>query len=129
MTRLTEINIDFDRITKVAPHPTPVPEENYKAPVITETADAAANTSTAYSMSAGNYFFGDLSTGTESDWVEVSLQAGQTYTFGLTGVGALDDAANDTYHRRHLTNWSLAQTPIGILRLAIDLAEFCYRPQ
>ena len=74
MTRLTEINIDSDRIIKVAPHPTPVPEENYKVPVINETADAAANTSTAYSMSAGNSFFGDLSTGTESDWVEVSLQ-------------------------------------------------------
>jgi len=68
-------------------------------PVINETTDATAGTGTSYSMTAGDYFFGNLSTGTESDWVEVSLVAGQTYTFAVMGTGALDDAANDTFLR------------------------------
>jgi len=68
-------------------------------PVLLETTDAAASTATSYTMAAGDYFFGSLSIGTEHDWVEVSLQAGQTYTFALVGVGALDDAATDTYLR------------------------------
>ena len=61
--------------------------------------DAAASTSTAYAIAAGDYFHGTLSSPTESDWVEVTLEAGQTYTFGLTGVGALDAGVDDTYLR------------------------------
>ena len=64
-------------------------------PVVTETADAAAGTSTAYSMAVGDYFYGNLSLN-DDDWVAVTLQAGQTYTLGLTGIGALSDGVTDT---------------------------------
>ena len=68
-------------------------------PVINESTDAAANTSTAYSISAGDYFFGTVEGTTAADWIEVSLTAGQIYTFGLVGVGALNDSVDDTYLR------------------------------
>lgn len=67
--------------------------------VLTETNDAAAGIVTGYSMDVGDYFFGTLGTVADSDWVEVSLVAGQTYTFGLVGVGALTDNLDDTYLR------------------------------
>ena len=64
-----------------------------------DSGDAAGNTSTGYAMGAGDYFHGTLSSPTESDWIAVTLQAGQTYSFGLTGIGALDAGVDDTYLR------------------------------
>ena len=68
-------------------------------PVVTETTDAAAATATTYSMAVGDYFFGTLGTTQDSDWIRVDLVAGQTYTFGLVGVGALTDNLDDSYLR------------------------------
>jgi serralysin len=67
--------------------------------VLNEGLDAANTTSTTASMQAGDYFFGTLDTASDSDWVEVSLVAGQTYTFAMVGVGALADSLSDPYLR------------------------------
>jgi serralysin len=56
-------------------------------PNIIETTDAAAGTSTAYSLTAGQTAQGTLSTNADHDWYAVSLVAGQTYTFAMTGTG------------------------------------------
>ncbi|MGC1497940.1 MAG: M10 family metallopeptidase C-terminal domain-containing protein [Sulfitobacter sp.] len=68
-------------------------------PVINETTDAANSSSTTASMDVGDYFFGSLDTTGDSDWVEVNLVAGQTYTFAAIGVGALSDSLSDPYLR------------------------------
>ena len=67
--------------------------------VLTEGTDAANTTSTDATMNAGDYFFGTLGTTGDSDWIEVDLVAGQTYTFATTGVGALSDSLSDSYLR------------------------------
>ena len=56
--------------------------------------DAAASVETAYMISAGDTFEGNLDGATDSDWVAVELEAGTTYRISLTGTG--DDAASDT---------------------------------
>jgi hypothetical protein len=56
-------------------------------PNIIETTDAAAGISTAYSLTAGQTAQGTLSTNADHDWYAVSLVAGQTYTFAMTGTG------------------------------------------
>ncbi len=55
-----------------------------------ETADAAENTSTSYSMGVGDTFSGSLDSLTDEDWVAISLTAGETVTITMTG-GTLDD--------------------------------------
>ncbi|MFT5650126.1 MAG: serralysin [Yoonia sp.] len=50
-------------------------------------------------MDSGDFYMGSLATASDSDWVEVTLVAGQTYTFGLVGVGALSDSLDDPYLR------------------------------
>ena len=52
-----------------------------------ETSDAAAGTDTDYTMSVGDTFSGRLHRNHDSDWVAISLTAGQTYTISLAGVG------------------------------------------
>lgn len=64
-------------------------------PVLHEGSDAANSTATTAQMGVGDYFFGTVGAGGDSDWVEVNLIAGQTYTFGLVGVGALSDSLLD----------------------------------
>ena len=66
-------------------------------PVLNEGVDAANNVLTTAGMGVGDYFFGSLETSSDSDWVEVTLVAGETYTFGLVGVGALSDRVSDPY--------------------------------
>jgi serralysin len=56
-------------------------------PDIFETADAAASTATAYSLSPGQTAQGRLSTNGDHDWYAVNLVAGQTYTFAMVGTG------------------------------------------
>jgi serralysin len=58
---------------------------------ITEGSDAAASTGTIYSMDTDDTFSGTLSSQTEHDWVEITLVAGESYTFDLTGSGDLTD--------------------------------------
>jgi serralysin len=56
-------------------------------PNIFETADAAANTSTSYTLTTGQIAQGTIATNNEHDWYRVDLAAGQTYTFALVGTG------------------------------------------
>jgi len=57
------------------------------AAAFTEVTDAAASTSTTYSMAAGDTFTGTLGVTGDKDWVEITLTAGQAYTFTHTGSG------------------------------------------
>ncbi|MEC5322339.1 M10 family metallopeptidase C-terminal domain-containing protein [Aurantimonas sp. A3-2-R12] len=65
---------------------------------IIETTDAANGTGTTYSLSINDFFRGNLTAG-DSDWVAVNLVAGQTYTIGMVGIGALDTSVDDTLVR------------------------------
>jgi hypothetical protein len=71
------------------------------SPDIFETSDAAANTSTIYTLSIGQTAQGNLSSG-DHDFYRVNLVAGQTYTFGLTGTGT--NNVVDTYLRLYSSN-------------------------
>ncbi|MCV6595144.1 MAG: M10 family metallopeptidase C-terminal domain-containing protein [Silicimonas sp.] len=53
-----------------------------------ETADAAADTSTAYTMNVGDDFLGNLGSGPDRDAIAITLTAGQTVHITLTGEGA-----------------------------------------
>ena len=53
---------------------------------LVETTDAAANNSTGYVMSAGDTFTGSITAAGDSDWIRISLSAGQNYHFA-TGAG------------------------------------------
>ena len=55
---------------------------------LTETTDAAAGTSTAYTLQIGQIAQGALSANGDHDWYKVNLVSGQTYTFALVGTGA-----------------------------------------
>jgi serralysin len=63
----------------------------------TETTDAASSIATAYSISVGDSFTGTLGVVGDTDWVGITLTAGQTYTIDLTGSGA--SPVSDTYLR------------------------------
>jgi serralysin len=56
-------------------------------PSVTETVDAAASTSTAYSLGIGQSAQGKISALGDHDWYKVNLVAGQTYSFALIGTG------------------------------------------
>jgi len=58
----------------------PAPRASYK-----ETTDAAASSSTKYTMAAGDSFTGSISVG-DSDWVKISLTAGKAYEFDMSGT-------------------------------------------
>lgn len=62
---------------------------------ILEGGDAAGGVSTSYSVPAAGFFFGNLDSNTDSDWIAVDLVAGQTYTFAMVGNGALDEGVDD----------------------------------
>ncbi|PSH58332.1 hypothetical protein FY050_23945 [Phyllobacterium endophyticum] len=68
----------------------------------TEAPDAAADTTTAYALGAGETAQGDLSVLGDHDWYRVNLVAGQTYTFNLAGSG--NTPVVDTYLRLHDAN-------------------------
>ena len=59
----------------------------YVLPNVTETGDAAANTSTAYSLGIGQTAQGSISVLGDHDWYKVNLVAGQTYSFAMIGTG------------------------------------------
>lgn len=61
---------------------------------ITEIGDAGNTTATTANMGAGDFFAGTLDTGTDTDWIEITLEAG-TYTIAGVGVGPLNTAVND----------------------------------
>ena len=53
-----------------------------------EGADAAADTSTAYSMNVGEDFLGNLSTGSDQDAIAITLTAGQSVYISHSGEGS-----------------------------------------
>ena len=55
--------------------------------VLDETTDAAANTSTSYAITPDDTFVGNLSDGSDQDWIRVTLQAGEYYQITLVGAG------------------------------------------
>lgn len=62
--------------------------------VITETADAAENASTAYVMQPWDAFWGEISSVLDEDWVAISLVAGESYNIRILGglsLGELGD--------------------------------------
>ena len=63
---------------------------------VNESADAAGNTSTGYTVSVGDTFNGSISSGADQDWVAVNLIAGQSYVFWVRGVGGSSTGLNDT---------------------------------
>jgi serralysin len=56
-------------------------------PDIFETTDAPASAATAYVLTVGQTAQGQLATGADRDFFAVSLVAGQTYSFAMTGTG------------------------------------------
>lgn len=56
-------------------------------PNIIEAVDAAAGSATAYTLSVGQTAQGALGSNGDHDWYRVTLTAGQTYTFAMTGTG------------------------------------------
>ena len=68
-----------------------------------EDADAASNTGTTYVMAAGDEFYGVDAQGA-SDWVRVTLEAGQTYSFGAVGIGVVNTGVSDPLLKLHSAN-------------------------
>jgi serralysin len=68
-------------------------------PHVVETADASANTSTAYALQAGQTAHGSVNFIGDQDWYSVNLVAGQTYTIALTGIGT--DGVHNTLLSLH----------------------------
>lgn len=68
-----------------------------------EDVDAASNTGTTYAMAAGDEFYGVDAQGA-SDWVRVTLEAGQTYSFGAVGIGVVNTGVSDPLLKLHSAN-------------------------
>lgn len=69
--------------------------------VVTETTDAAMDTSTIYSMMVGDTFSGTVESGGDRDWVAITLTAGEIYDIDLfgspSGRGTLGDPVMAVY--------------------------------
>ena len=68
-------------------------------PSVTETVDAAAGTSTAYSLGVGQTAQGTIASVGDHDWYRINLVAGQTYSFAMIGTGT--HSLQDTYLNLH----------------------------
>ncbi len=64
--------------------------------LVLESVDAADSTATGDQMSVGQLFEGRLTTTSDSDWVEISLEAGQAYVFLAYGVNGAAAGSEDT---------------------------------
>jgi serralysin len=64
---------------------------------VTETTDAAANTTTTYSLAIGKTAQGQVGSTGDHDWFKVNLVAGQTYTFAMVATGVTTVNLDDTY--------------------------------
>ena len=85
--------------------------------VITETTDAAAGTSTAYTIAVGDTFQGALGASGDRDWIAITLTAGETYNISLSGDGS-GTQLSDPYLRLYNAGGSLiAQNDDGGLGL------------
>ncbi|KMK63977.1 M10 family metallopeptidase [Puniceibacterium sp. IMCC21224] len=63
---------------------------------LSEGADAAGGTNTAYVVAVGETFAGSLNTASDRDWVEISLEAGEEYVFVAFGVDGATLGLDDT---------------------------------
>src|SRR6185369_14656649 len=72
-----------------------IPGMPYILPDFTEGTDAAASTSTSYTLSVGQTAQGTISSNSDHDWYRVTLTAGQTYTFAQIGTGT--NGLRDTF--------------------------------
>lgn len=63
--------------------------------------DAAAGPNTIYNLNVGETFSGEIGTNNDVDWVRIFLNAGETYTIGVSGVdgggGTLADPFLEVY--------------------------------
>lgn len=66
---------------------------------ISEGLDASNSSATAYAMTVGDSFYGTVDYAGDSDWISVSLVAGQTYEISMQGTGT--GALYDTYLSIH----------------------------
>lgn len=57
-------------------------------------ADVAGSTATTASMDVGDVFYGTLGSTTDIDWIEVTLEAGVTYTIDMQGSGTTNALAD-----------------------------------
>ena len=66
---------------------------------IVEKVDAAANSGSIYSLSAGDSFSGILDNKNDEDWIKIDLEKGETYTFELKSLDdtELNNAFIDLY--------------------------------
>ena len=63
--------------------------------------DASGNASTNAVMAIGDVFEGEISSGSDRDWIEVTLEQGETYTFtmwGTNGNSGLSDTVLEIYN-------------------------------
>lgn len=110
------------------------------AATITERNDAPANTATTYQLGLHEVFQGRVGSAADSDWIRVSLTAGQTYVFSMWGTsGGLSDtvltlrnssgiglASNDDaseYNRFSLVTYTPSATGTYYLQAAAYGAE------
>ena len=63
---------------------------------IVEKVDAAANSGSIYSLSAGDSFSGILDNKNDEDWIKIDLKEGETYTFELKSLND-DSELNNTF--------------------------------
>ncbi|MFQ6553782.1 M10 family metallopeptidase C-terminal domain-containing protein [Aestuariibius insulae] len=58
--------------------------------------DAAGDRSTSYDADVGDIIYGELSSGSDSDWYEVELEEGETYVFQGYGRGGSINGLSDS---------------------------------
>lgn len=90
----------------IRPQEPDCPYENINAVVI-ETGDAAADTSTSYTISPGDTFVGTISHAGDRDWVRVELTAGEVYAIALSAAGSGVGTLPDPYLRIYDQNGNL----------------------
>lgn len=79
---------------------------------LVEGADAPSSTATSYVMAAGDTFSGTLTT-TDSDYVRISMTAGQVYTLRLDGVAGSSAAPDVFLWLREASGASIASNDDG----------------
>jgi serralysin len=83
LTSLNDATLDDDASAREAANPDDLIWTGFGR--VTETADAAASTATAYDLIVGQSGAGVLSSAADQDWFAIELVAGQTYDFRLLG--------------------------------------------
>lgn len=66
-------------------------------PTYAELSDAAGSSATPYALTTGDFFYGNLASRSDKDWIKVNLVAGKTYTFAMTGDLTRSGGVNDTF--------------------------------